>query len=85
MSTPNELSDEAKAELKEAVRIVHEDSTWSFIRGKLTPKEVKDEAGKDENDKGPNPPPQKEAPEEKPKRGLWSVGYDEDEEKGKAS
>lgn len=82
-----ELSDEAKAELRDAIAIVRSDKQYSMVRdihsrtgdtkspAKQNPKPV--EPGK----KDPAvPPPTKPEPteDEKPKRrGLWNLGNDE--------
>lgn len=60
-----DLTDEAKAAIAEAVRIVREDRFEAFVRGKVAPEPPKD---------GPPAPPAKPEPTTEPpkqKKGLW--------------
>ena len=66
-----DLTDEAKAEIADAVRIVREDKFEGWFKGKFgAPKDPPP---------GPNPPPTADPPKDPPKkRGLW---WNEDEPK----
>lgn len=75
-----ELSDEAKAQIAEAVRIVKEDrhhKMLSELHGKSFPKEPSDPANNPEGEPGPPPPLPPKDPEP-PRRGLWTVGNTEE-------
>jgi hypothetical protein len=68
------LSDEAKAEMREAMRIIHEDRFLSALGKRLNPEPPED-------DGAPKPPPPvdpKPSQADKPKRGAWWAAPDDD-------
>lgn len=81
-----ELSDEAKAELQAAIAIVRSDKQYTMLRD-LHGRSTTPEGGKGTGKKTPpadpaNPPPAKPPvdPADPPKkRGLWSLGNDDDD------
>jgi hypothetical protein len=71
------LSDEAKAEMREAMRIIHEDRFLSALGKRLNP----EPPPADNPDAPPKPPPAvdpKPSQADKPKRGAWWAAPDED-------
>jgi len=54
------LTEAAKAEIAEAIRIVREDRFEKFVRSRTTPPKVEDPP----KDDGPNPPPPKDDPKD---------------------
>ena len=69
------VSDELKAQIAEAVRIVREDKFEAYVRATLTPGEPPDPTGGPPPPKPTDPP----APDDKPaKGGLWWKEVDDE-------
>jgi hypothetical protein len=83
MTTPADLTDEAKAEIAEAVRIVASDKGFAMmqkVHNHLIPPTPETDPPKDGD---PTAPPKKDnaKPDEMPKRrGLWNVGNSDESE-----
>lgn len=77
----DELTDAAKKEIADAIRIVREDRFEAYVRERMT-KETTEPPKNDPPKDGPTPPPpvpqpENPAPEAPKKRGLWWGETDE--------